>query len=64
MTENCKHCGGPMPPREKTRGRPPVYCSPECKRTGDKASTKAARLSREAREAAENGARVRNMRWR
>lgn len=30
--ETCRHCGEPMPARKPSRGRPPVTCSPECRR--------------------------------
>ena len=32
MTTPCPRCGKPVPPRKPGRGRPPVWCSQDCRR--------------------------------
>lgn len=44
-TNICRACGGPMPPRTG-RGRPPVYCTPECRTASQRAGTTIARMTK------------------
>lgn len=46
----CHYCGDPLPARKPTRGRPPVTCSPECKRLYTNHQKWAARIQLARRE--------------